>query len=192
MSKTKKSMSASVPKRKKGRGVAIIYAFIAVVLLSLIWFSFGANVLSPAKQSGQSGVPDYLGSLKLATKTEGPQALDQINRLHGTDIKLVSGYIAEYAAIYGGEKVTVWVGRAKDENDAAELLQRMAQAIGKGGTPFSAPKQVDISGHQIYQVQGPGGDNFFYQSHESKTDVVWLTVNSTNPKSLVEKAIMIF
>ena len=190
MSKSNKSMSAS--KRKKGRGAAIIYAFIAVVLLSLIWFSFGANVLSPAKQSGQSGVPDYLGSLKLATKTEGPQALDQINRLHGTDIKLVSGYIAEYAAIYGGEKVTVWVGEAENENDAAELLRRMVGEIEKGDTPFSIPKQVTIAGHQVYQVQGPGGDNFFYQSHESTKNVVWLIVDSTNPKSLVETAIMIF
>ena len=122
----------------------------------MVWFSFEQNVLAPQKQLG---VPEQLGMLELIGSIEGSEALAQIGRLHGTDIELVSAYIAEYA--YGNERVTIWVGRAESSNAGAELIKRMLQAIGKGDSGFTNLQRLTIAEHEVFRVDGPGGEHFF-------------------------------
>ncbi len=174
-------------RRKRRRGLLLFQLFIMAGLLAVVWFSFGQNVLAPQKQLG---VPEQLGTLELIGTIEGSEALAQIRRLHGTEIKLVSAYIAEYA--HGNERATVWVGRTESRDAAVELIMKMLQAIEKGGSGFSNLQRLEIAGREVFRVDGPGGKHFFYHSKELRTEVVWLTVEAADALPILEQALETF
>ncbi|MCL5074659.1 MAG: hypothetical protein M1136_03270 [Chloroflexi bacterium] len=176
--------SVTSSRRKKQRGLVLSQLFIVAGFLALVWFSFGQNVLAPREQVR---VPGRFGPLELVSKVEGSETLAQVRRLHGTDVNLVTAYIAEYA--HGGERVTVWVGGAESESVAAELTRRMIEGIERGGAGFGNLQRLTIAGHGIFQVEGPGGKHFFYNSKEK---VVWLTVEAADAMVVVERALKTF
>ena len=162
--------------------------------LVALWFSFGQNVLGTAKPSG---VPERLGTLELISAIEGSEALTQINRLHGTDIDLVSAYIAEYVHAStpyhsGNERLTVWVGGVEDSAAAAELIRMMIEGIEKGDAGFSNLQRLTIAGHEVFRVDGPGGEHFFYNSEKSGERVVWLTVEADDTLSILGQVVETF
>ncbi len=150
-------------------------------LLAAVWFSFGQNVLSPREQLS---VPQRLGELELVSIIEGSEAMAQITGLHGTDIELVSTYIAEYAG--GSERGTVWVGATEGSQAGAELTNRMLQAIGEGSSGFSNLQQFSIAGYEVFRVDGPGGVHFFYNSRE---EVVWLAVEAADALAILKEVL---
>ncbi len=178
------STSKIIPRTKKRRGLRLFQLCIVVGFLAVVWFSFGQNVLLPQKQLD---VPERLGTLELIGTIEGSEAMVRINRLHGTDIKLVSAYIAEYAR--GNERVTVWVGRAENKDAAAELTRRMIKAIERGGSGFSNLQRLTIAGHEVFRVDGPGGEHYFYISGEQGERIVWLTVEDADSLPILEQAL---
>lgn len=174
-------------KKKKRRGSLLVQLAIIAGLLGVVWFSFGQNVLAPSEQLG---VPERLGALELIGSIDGPEALAQITELHGIDIELVSAYIADYA--YGNERATVWVSVTESSAAGAELTRRMFLAIEDGGSPFSNPRRLSIAVREVFQVDGPGGEHFFYNPVESGEDVVWLSVEAVDALAIMEEALRIF
>ncbi len=152
-----------------------------------MWFSFGQNVLTPQKQLS---VPEQLGKLELIGSIEGSEALAQIRGLHGIDIELVSVYIAEY--VRGNEQVIVWVGRTENSTAGAELTKRMLQAIEKGGSGFSNLQRLALADHEVFRVEGPGGEHFFYNSRQLRQEVVWVTIEATDVMPLLEQVLKTF
>ncbi len=128
--------------------------------------------------------------LELIGTIEGPEAMNRISRLHGTDIKLASAYIAEY--VHGTERGTVWIGLTENSNAAAELTSKMVDAIEKGGSGFSNLQQLTIAGHEVFRVDGPGGEHFFYNSRKTGKQVVWLTVEAVDVLPILEQALKNF
>ncbi len=181
------STSSVVPRTKKRRGLFLFQLFIVVGLLAAVWFSFGQNVLVPQKQLG---VPEQLGTLELVGSVEGSAAMAQVSRLHGTDIELVSAYVAEY--VHGNERVTVWVGTTESRDAAAGLTRRMIEGIEKGGSGFNNLQRLTIAGHDFFQVEGPGGKHFFYNSRELREEVVWLTVEAADALPILKEALETF
>ena len=153
----------------------------------MVWFSFGQNVLAPQKQPD---VPEQLGNLKLVGSVEGSEALAQITELHGTNIEMVSAYIAEY--VHGNERVSVWVGRTKSGSAGAALTERMLQAIEKGNSGFGNLQRLTIGDQEVFQVDGPGGEHFFYNSKEQQGKVVWLIVEATDALPILKEALKSF
>jgi hypothetical protein len=179
---------ASAPvRRRKRRGPVLFQLLLVAGFLALVWFSFGQNVLAPSKQAG---VPERLGSLKLIRSIEGPEALAQVRKLHGGDVGLVSAYIVHYAA--DGDRATVWIGTGESGDAAAELTRQMVKAIEEGDTSFSHPQRLSIAGQEVFQVEGPGGEHFFYNSTKLRERVVWLTIEAADARSLLERAVKIF
>ena len=178
-------------KEKKRPGTILFQLLIVIAFLALIWFSFGQNVLAPQKQAA---VPERLGTLELVSSNEGSEAIGQISKLHGTDITLVEAYIARYAR--SNEEVTVWVGRAENSDDAAELIKRMADGIASGNSGFSNLKRLSITqgyhNYEVFQVDGPGGKHFFYHSREPRERVVWLSIEASDTMPILEQAIKTF
>jgi hypothetical protein len=181
------STSSTVPRTKKRRGLFLFQLFIVVGFLAAVWFSFGQNVLTPQKQMS---VPERLQTLELVNTIEGGEALSGISRLHGTDIKLETAYIAEYAV--GTERATVWVGRAESRDAAADLTMRMIEGIEKGGSGFSNLQRLTVAGHEVFQVDGPGGEHFFYVSREQGERIVWLTVETADALPILEQTVKNF
>ena len=149
-----------------------------------MWFSFGQNVLTSQKQMS---VPGRLGDLQLVGSVEGSEALNQVRRLHGTDIKLETAHIAEY--IHGTERGTVWVGIAESRDAAAELIMSMIKGIEKGDSVFNDLKRLTIAGHEVFRVDGPGGRHFFYSSQKQGERVVWVTIEADDPLPILKEAL---
>ncbi len=181
------STSSVVPRTKKRRGLVLFQLLIGAGLLAAVWFSFGQNVLAPREQLD---VPERLGTLELIGTIEGSEAMTRISRLHGTDIKLASAYIVEY--VHDTERGTVWVGKAESRDAATELTKRMIEGIEKGGSSFSNLHQLTIAGHEVFRVDGPGGEHFFYNSREQRERVVWLTIEAADALPILEQALKNF
>ena len=183
---------ANVSVKAKGRGKPTLWQIVIVtVLLALIWFSFGQNVLSLQKQGS---MPQRLEALKLVEQSEGTEAVAAVSSLHGTDINLETAYIATYAR--DNERVIVWVGKTASRTAATELMGSMIESISPGTSGFSNLKRLSITqgyhNHEVYQVEGPGGSHFFYISKLSQDKVVWLTIQSENEGPLLKTSINTF
>jgi hypothetical protein len=178
--------SRGIPEKKKRRGLLLFQIFIVIGFLAAMWFSFGQNVLAPQN----SAVPERWQKLELVSTIEGEEALASVNRLHGTEISLVSVYVADYAR--GTEGATAWVGQAVNKETAAELLEIMVRGIARGGAGFTNLQGITINGQEAFQVDGPGGAHFFYIPREQPDRVVWLTVNAADVLPILETAIKIF
>jgi hypothetical protein len=130
--------------------------------------------------------------LRLTGSVDGEEAMGQVNKLHGVDIELVSAYIAHYAG--GNEGATVWVGTAENRLAASALLDKMLEGItASGKSGFSNLRKLNLAQAyttaEIYQVDGPGGEHFFYLSGKTAERVVWLTVEASDSLSIIEQAI---
>ncbi len=181
------SKTTNITPKKKRRVPALFQLLLIVGFLALIWFSFGQNVLTPQKQAV---VPERLGTLELVGSFEGSEAIEQISKLHGTDISLVDAYTAVY--IHSNQRVTVWVGRAESLDAAAELTRSMIDGIERGGSGFNNLQGLDIAGHEVFRVDGPSGEHFFYHSWELAESVVWLSIEASDTMPILEQAIKTF
>jgi hypothetical protein len=172
-----------------------IFQLVTVLgLIFLVWFSFGRNVLSPPKHPG---VPEELAGMKLGNFKDGPEALAQVNKLHGAGIELANAFIAEYSHDFNpyhenNERLYVWVGETINPEMATALTADMVKAIGTGSQGFSAPKPLTINGWEVFQVAGPGGEHFFYTSSKTPTRIIWLIVKSNNSLSVLDKALEVY
>lgn len=179
-------MTTEKPKTRS-RWVLAFQLLLVMGFLALVWFIFAQTVLNPPKAAG---VPDKLAGLELDSQVEGPEALARINQLHGTDIRLVKAYIAEYS--HGNQRVTAWVAAADSPQGAAELIRRMAQGIERGGSAFSNLQRLTIGDQEVFEVEGPGGKSFFYHAKEPADRVVWLTIAAPNAMPLLGQAVKTF
>ncbi|MBI4296609.1 MAG: hypothetical protein HY667_05790 [Chloroflexi bacterium] len=169
---------------------------IVVGIVAIIGISFAVNILGAQKHPG---VPEKLLEMKVGNYASGPQALNQVNQLHGTRIELADAIIAEYSHDFNpyhknDEKVSVWIGKTKTIAEATDLLGRMYQGIqqGKGNTPFSNATRQIVDGHEVFQVDGGGGKHFFYAAGDPEPRIVWLTINSDNTGSILKEALKSF
>lgn len=181
------SISSGAPKTKRRRGLFLIQLLVVAGLLTAVWLSFGQNVLAPQKSML---APERLGDLHLVSTVEGPEAMKGVNRLHGTDIGLTNAYIVEYAT--GTERATVWVGNAESRDAAAGLFRKMIEGIEKGGSGFNNLQRLTITGLEVFRVDGPGGEHFFYISREKQESVVWLILNAADTLPIMEQAVKTF
>lgn len=180
------SNSRGTNEKKKRQGRLLFQILIIAGFLAVLWFSFDQNVLKPQN----SAVPERWQMLELVSTVEGDEAMSGVNRLHGTEINLVSAYIANYAG--GTERATAWVGSVGNAQTAAEILRMMVEGIAKGGAGFSNLRQMTIADHDVFRVDGPGGEHIFYISREQPDRIVWLTVNAADVLPILETGIKIF
>ena len=144
-----------------------------------------------------AGVPEKLGAMKMGSVIEGAEALAQVNALHGTDIELVSVFIVEYSHDFNpyhknDDQVTVWVGTTQSDELALELTRRMFDGIRDGGSSgFRNPQKISVDGHEVFQIDGPGGTHFFYPAADPPR-VVWLTIQSQDATILLQEALKNF
>lgn len=145
----------------------------------------------PAASHSASGVPKNLGEMELIGDVTGEKAIAEIDKLHGTGIEITDGYIAQYG--HNRSRVIVWVAGATSEAAASGLLKQMVDRIkdGTGNQPFRNLRSISIVGKEVFAVDGPGGDNFFYASDNK---VVWLAIQAQgdDPLGVVKTALKIF
>lgn len=82
----------------------------------------------PTATAAEAAIRPVLGGLPLVETVTGNEGLAQVSRMHGKDVGLVRGYVAQYAD--NKARATLWVGWAESEAAAQALTDRMTARIG--------------------------------------------------------------
>lgn len=117
--------------------------------------------------------PGTLGDLKLLHASQGREALQEINRLHGKDIGAKAGYVAHYEK--QGAGAMVYVAEASSTDQATRQIDQMRARIQRGDTPFSGLKTLTAAGTTLYSVLGQGQTHYFYRQ---EANVLWLAADA--------------
>ena len=151
--------------------------------------SFGFNVIGPRLQSD---APQRLGDMELTGVVRGAEAIAQVNRLHGLEVNLTDALIASYAhnsPYHGDSRATIWIGWAENPGSAATLTRRMVEGLEKEDTPFSNLRSIKVGQSEVFQLDGPGGQHFFYQSSKKEDAVVWANIEAGDALIVLEQTL---
>ncbi|KXS43795.1 hypothetical protein SAMN04488698_10899 [Candidatus Frackibacter sp. WG12] len=131
-------------------------------------------------ETNKYGFPKEVAGVKLNNFLSGQKAIKSIEKLHGTSIDIVDGYVATYG---GGQKeVKIWLSEAKTKAKAAEQIKVMTEMIMKNSDVFAKPSVFQVSGTRFFQTKGMGMNNYYYQKGKK---AYWISV-----KGVDEAAIM--
>jgi hypothetical protein len=105
-------------------------------------------------------IPPMLGGLPLVEAITGNEGVAQVSLTHGKDVRLMRGYIAQYAD--SEARTTLWVGWAESEAAAQALSDRMTAKIGSDHPTFQDPQVLTLGGRTVYATTGQGqlGEDF--------------------------------
>ena len=134
--------------------------------------------------AGQVGPPSTLGAFRLVHALQGEEALQAINRLHGKGVAGEESYVAHYEK--DGAIAMLYVSKARSVDQAARQVQRMAERIKEGNTPFYHLKESQREGTTVYSVLGQDQIHYFYRRDAT---VIWLAVD---PRVAREALVKVF
>lgn len=182
-------VAAPRPKRGSIRPRYLItLAFLALLAALAVW-SFWDTVIdphpggAPVATADSSPLPPALAGLSLATSVDGVEAVASVEQLHGKTLGagLDAAWVGEYS---GPGSATIWVSRSASTAAAEELLTRMTDRIGVGGSPFSAPVPIDSDGVRVYRLEGMGQVHYYFLT---ENDVYWLAIDPALAESGLEE-----
>jgi len=154
----------------------------AQILLGLLLVAAVGRGLWAAAQEGKpQPFPGEIAGLHLVRGVTGEEALAEVRQLHGKEVGLVSGWVAQYQG-----RATVWVGQAESEAQAAQLLQAMTQRIGVGNPVFSGLERREVEGQEVFSVVGQGQRHYYYQRGRL---VIWLAAPPGKEKEFLADAL---
>ncbi len=141
---------------------------VSVLFAVLVAVSVATGLWSAADNQATSSTPapGELAGYSLVGAMAGPEAIDSINRLHGTAIDIVDAWVGHYQDDGG-----VWVSRASDEAMARQLLDDMVTNIQEGDSPFYGLTPQEFQGVPVFVVRDGRQAHYFYQQ---ETQVVWV------------------
>lgn len=155
----------------------------------------GEQELSPTVMPIQVTIPPVLGGLPLVETVTGDEGLAQVSQLHGKDIDLARGFLAQYAG--NGAGATMWVGWAESKAAAQALTDRMTAKIGADHPIFQNFQVLTMGGRTLYVATGQGqhpqeADTLQHYYFRSGAAVVWVAVDSTAAQEVVHDALKRF
>ncbi len=166
----------AAPKAKRPALVWYVLALVVPIAVSLV--IAGGVVSRGSPKAGPA--PAELGGLKLLRVQAGDQAMSAVAGMHSGTFELAEAWIASYEA-----DATVWAGQAEDESKARQLVRAMAAAIGRGGSPFSPPRETQLAGMPVYATSDGGQQHYFYASGRL---VVWIAAPASGGTVFVQEA----
>lgn len=131
-------------------------------------------------ETNQAGFPKQIGNLKLNEFLIGQEAINSINQLHGMNIEIVQGYVANYGS--GSQQVKVWVSEVENTEAAANQVQRMTQKIANESDVYTEPAVFQIKGIDFWQTRGAGMNNYYYRKGKK---IYWLATKGVDPASVM-------
>lgn len=164
---------------QKGKAFLFVFGVLAVlvgVLFIPVLLRLDIGGVQPSEEQHGEGnmVPRELAGLELQHEMSGEEAIQDISKLHGTDIEVVNGYIAQYGD--AAKEAVLWIAQARDENDAKGLLQAMDVKIPQSKV-FGNRRVEEKNGGTYYYVDGAGMRNYYWQQGNL---VVWIGVKDTS------------
>jgi hypothetical protein len=149
--------------------LGLIVAILALIVVAIISVKFlpteHGNQLNGSGQQGGQGVslgasiPHKLGSFDLVGVETGPEAVQNISRLHGIDIDIVDGLVAQYAN--DDSSFVLWVSENRSDEEARRLFDVMDEKM-PNSSMFKNRTEVDVEGRTIIYVTGGGMENYYW------------------------------
>ena len=168
----KEGFQQHLGRERKSWYALFIMAVVAVALVA-------AWVTWPRSSPKAAEIPENLGGLSLLRLETGPAAMESVGGMHTGSFALQDAWIATYQ---GG--AAVWVGDAQSEAEAEQLVQAMASAIGRGGSPFSSPSQRTVNKKPMFTTSDGQQQHFFYRTGKR---VVWIVVPARDGMRFVQE-----
>ncbi|HZJ02584.1 MAG TPA: hypothetical protein VFE20_02710, partial [Thermoleophilia bacterium] len=136
-----------------------------------------------AAEAALNPVPESLAGLGLFHEVTGPQAVTEVEQLHGK--ALGAGLDSAWIAKYGQQgEATLWISRSNREEDAVEMLDRMTVLIEDGGTPFTGLENIGEDAAPIYQLDGMGQRHYYFRSGK---DLYWLAAPPAQAEAALQE-----
>ncbi len=154
-------------------GLGALLILVGSVWLFANWLVFGQGNLT---------TPTTLADLPLSGQITGRAALDDIERMHGTNIPMLDGAIA----YYGDRQAVLWISSTWLPFMATRQVETMADRIAKGGSPFTPISTDKIEGITVYTLTGMGQMHYYFQLDRR---VVWLAVSPQFAEQSLEELV---
>lgn len=143
--------------------ISLITAGILLLIFSAVYLLSSQVLENP----NVTRLPDQLAGQRLTDSLNGPEAVDEINRLHGINFTLSYGLVG----IYGNELATIWVSGSPDPETARQMIMDMRDRIAEVRSPFINARVREIGNQLVYELEGLGKKHFYFQSGSR---VIWL------------------
>lgn len=166
---------------------AVIVLAIAGVGGVLLYSLYGpaGDTPSPSGQASsglsESSFPQTLAGMNLAQVSSGDQAMGMISQLHGTNITIKQGFIAQYMG--SASQMTVWVSESNTEAEAIQLMDIMDKKM-PASKAFTGRKEVATDTTKVIYVYGMNMDNYYWQKG---TKVYWIAVGGGDSQQVLKE-----
>ena len=147
--------------------ILLIVLGTALIITSAGYYLF----LRGIENLGPEQLPDRLVEHPLVAQVTGPQAISEINQMHGKEFLLTSGAVGVYGE---GRQATLWISGAPGGWMAKRILIQMRDKIAEGNSPFTPLAERNVNGRMVYELEGWGQKHFYFQSGDL---IVWLAAN---------------
>lgn len=146
--------------------------YLLSLLLVLLTVTIIAGCSSKTKVLSEKSFPNEYRNMSRVQFITGPQAIDSISKLHGTNITISKGYQVMYQG--SEEQMVLWISESPTQEDATKLLAAMNTKIGNSQA-FTNFQEKKIDGQEMYYVYGMNMDNYYYQKG---TRIYWVAINA--------------
>jgi hypothetical protein len=107
-----------------------------------------------------------------------------ISQLHGKEITIKQGYIAQYGGADGGQ-MTAWVSESGTEAEAVQLMDIMDKKM-PASKAFSGRNELTVEGAKVINVQGMGQEHYYWQKG---IKVYWIAVGGADSMQVLKEAV---
>ena len=169
-----------MPKRLLAGGMIAVGV---ILIISALFFGSAKEFIA---NSNTANLPDSLADIPLTTVIYGPEAVQEITRLHGKEFPLISGAMGVYGS---SNQATLWVAGFDNISTAAQILRAMQEKIASANTPFTPTGEEQTGGRTVYLLDGMGQKHIYFQSSSL---VVWLAADPKISEQAIEQILMFF
>ncbi len=158
---------------------------IRMITRYLCLFVFLAFSLLSSGQSEAEAAPPFnpqIDGLKLTKLVSGHEAIKAINKLHGTPIRVLRGFIAHYKAKQ--QKATIWVSEAYSEDLADKQIKIMISKMKSSKrSPFSQYNASDFRKTKVIGFHGMGQIHYVFRINKW---VYWVSADEKHIDKLLD------
>ena len=161
-------------------------AMVLIGIGALVLMGSIAYLLAGA-QTNTLPLPQTLAELALTNATYGPEAVTEINRLHGKEFPLTAGAMGAYSD--GKTNAALWVSKFASRAVAQQIVDAMRDKIAEGRSPFEPVGTRRVGARTIYELDGLGQKHFYFQSNDL---VIWLAVDPAIASQAVSQMLEVY
>lgn len=133
-----------------------------IILSAILIAIIPTTVCKSKPDSLDSLFPETIDGLKRVQLITGIQAVEEINKLHGREIRIIEGGIGTYRT-NNVPQAMVWISRSKKEDLARHQTEVMIKKmLSAPHSPFHHLAQCELQGINIYQFQGMGQIHYIF------------------------------